>query len=172
MTQSAKIITAALLFSTALCINTVAQESIASAEPGYAKNNTGLPTDNATPVIPSAKTKAGFVELFPNAVNPLWTAMGDNYYVSFLNNGRKANASFTPKGKMNYCITECSMENLPASFSKTIKNEYAGYSLIKGTEIKASGAVVYQAIIENSTGFKTLKYTVDGIEEMQPVKKQ
>jgi hypothetical protein len=64
------------------------------------------------------------------------------------------------------------MENLPAFFSKTIKKEYACYNLLKGTEIHAYGTVVYQAVIENSTDFKTLKYTVNGIEEIGQMKKQ
>jgi hypothetical protein len=172
MTHPAKAIVASLLFSTVLCTNSFAQQSIVSLESVYDKNNSELLTHNTTPVAVNTNTKASFDALFPNATNPLWAAIGDNYYVSFLNNGRKANAVFTAKGKMNYCITDCSMENLPAFFSKTIKKEYACYNLLKGTEIHAYGTVVYQAVIENSTDFKTLKYTVNGIEEIGQMKKQ
>lgn len=172
MTRLAKIMAASLLFNAALLTTAFAQQSIASAETDYAKTTSEIVTNNSRPVAVNAKTKASFVMQFPNASKPLWASIGDNYYVSFLNNGRKASAVFTAKGGMNYCMTECSMENLPESFRKTIQKEYAGYSLLKGTEIKAYGTIAYQAVLENNTGFKTLKYTEDGIEQIGQIKKQ
>ena len=64
------------------------------------------------------------------------------------------------------------MENLPAAFSKTITNKYASYHLFNAIEIAAYGTVAYQAILENSKDFITLKYTSEGVEEIQQVKKQ
>ena len=64
------------------------------------------------------------------------------------------------------------MENLPAAFSKTITSNYASYHLFNAIEIAAYSTVAYQAILENSKDFITLKYTSEGIEEIQQVKKQ
>jgi len=115
--------------------------------------------------------KASFSTLFPNATQQKWTSSEGNSFVSFLNNGRKATASFTTKGKMTYVITDCSMNDLPAAFSKNIKNDYATYQLFHAIEIKAHGETAYQAVLENAAGFVTLKFTADGVEEIQQVKK-
>ncbi|MFT3674273.1 MAG: hypothetical protein QM781_00100 [Chitinophagaceae bacterium] len=115
--------------------------------------------------------KASFSTLFPNASQQKWTSSDDNSFVSFLNNGRKATASFTAKGKLNYVITDCSMNDLPAAFSKNIKKDYAAYQLFHAIEIKAHGQTAYQVVLENAAGFITLKSTADGIEEIQQVKK-
>ena len=171
MTHTTKIIAAALIFSTAFSTNSFAQHSIASAKPTFNKNNIVSPASNATTMLANAKTEASFAALFPNASNPVWAAANDHYYVSFSNDGRKANASFTAKGKMNYCITDLTMENLPASFIKTIQKNYDGYLMIKSIEIKAYGTVAYQVIMENNSHYKTLKYTEDGVEEIQQVMK-
>lgn len=172
MTHSSKIIAAAIIFGAAFNTACFAQQSFAAAEPSYAKNTIELATEsNSSPVTANTKTEARFAALFPKATNLVWNSAGDNYFVSFLNDGRKANASFTKKGKMNYIITESQMEELPAAFRKTINKEYAGYRLFKATEIKAHATVAHQAILENGTGFITLKYTRDGVEEIQQVKK-
>ena len=175
MKHSAKIIIATILFTVTLSTNIFAQQSYtkASAEPTYAKNTKVVEAENntKTALAPNPETEAMFAVLFPNASKQEWSAGSDNYWVSFINNGRKANASLTPKGKMNYVITICAMEHLPAAFSKTIKKEYAGYSLFNAAEIKAYGVVVYQAILENNDGFITLNYSIEGVEEIQQVKK-
>lgn len=176
MTHSSKIITATILLTVSLVTNSFAQEAttIAFMQPSYTSNtldvkeNKSIETNfEANPVI---TTK--FSTLFPTATNQQWTPGADNVWVSFLNNGQKANASFTPKGKLKYIITNYAMENLPGAFSKTITNEYASYHLLKAIEIKAHGAVAYQAILEDSKGYITLKYTSEGVEEIQQVKKQ
>ena len=97
--------------------------------------------------------------------------MQDNYYVSFLNQGRKAKASFSAKGKMNYCITECAPEKLPADLLSTIRKEYAGYTIFNSVEINAHNTTAYKAIIENEVGFITLRYSSNTVEEIEQVKK-
>ncbi|MBA2745196.1 MAG: hypothetical protein H0U44_03120 [Flavisolibacter sp.] len=175
MTHSAKFNAATILLTVALSTNTFAQQSYtgASTKAAYAKNTIAIEADNSTKTVLPAnpEIEASFSALFPNASNSHWSAGADNYWVSFLNNGRKANASLTPNGKMKYIITVCALEHLPAALSKTIKKEYATYSLFNAIEIKAHGAVAYQAILENNNGFTTLKYTIDGVEEIQQVKK-
>ena len=106
-----------------------------------------------------------------NATNLKRANTRDNCWVSFLNNSRKAKASFSPKGILNYIITDCAMENLPEAFSKKIMNKYASYHLFNAIEIAAYSTVAYQAVLENSKGYITLKYTPDGVEEIQQVKK-
>ena len=114
---------------------------------------------------------AKFSTLFPLATQPQWTGSKDNLWVSFLNNGRKASACFTPKGQMNYAISDCAEDQLPAAFSNTIKKDYPLYHLYNAVEIKAYDAVAYQVVLENSNKFITLKYTSEGVEEIQQVVK-
>ena len=127
---------------------------------------------NAKTVVADALIVSKFSSLYPNATNLNWANTSNNYWVSFLNNNRKAKASFSPKGILNYIITDCAMENLPASFSKTIMSNYASYHLFNAIEIAAYSTVAYQAILENSKGYITLKYTSEGVEEIQQVKNQ
>ena len=72
---------------------------------------------------------------------------------------------------MNYAIIDCAIEQLPAAFSKAIKQDYPSCHLFNAIEITAHKAVAYQAILENAQGYITLKYTIDGLEEIQQVKK-
>ncbi len=127
-------------------------------------------TENITTVSPTIVTT--FSTLFPNATEPKWYEKDSYHFVSFLNKDRKATACFSPKGKMSYAITECRMENLPEAFSKKIQKEYADYRLFHATEIQAYGQTAYQAIMENASEFITLKYTVDGVEEIKKVIRQ
>lgn len=175
MTHLSKIITATLLLAVASSANTFAQQPNmdGSTAAVYVKNTIAAEAVNVSKTVLAAnsKTEASFAALFLNASNQKWSAIADNYWVSFLNNGRKATASFTPKGKMNYSITDCNLAYLPAAFSETIKKEYAAYRLFNAMVIKAHGATVYEAILENNNGFIKLKYTTDGVEEIQQVKK-
>lgn len=176
MTHPAKIIATTILLIIAFSPLTFAQQAYAGAsnQQSYAKNTVGFEEGMVTTptLVANPDMEARFSALFPNASQQQWSTGADNYWVSFLNNGRKANASFTLKGQMMYTITVCTIEHLPAALSKTIKKEYPTYSLFNAIEIKAHGAVVYQAILENSHSFTTLKYTTDGVEEIQRVKKQ
>ena len=175
MTASTKIIAVTFLLSIGLSSASFAQQS-------YASNSVKITDENTTTIVDensNAKTDdvadplivSKFSSLFPNATNLKWVNSGDNYWVSFLNNSRKAKASFTPKGILNYIITDCAMENLPEAFSKKIMNKYASYHLFNAIEIAAYSTVAYQAVLENSKGYITLKYTPDGVEEIQQVKK-
>ena len=175
MTASTKIIALTFLLAIGLSSASFAQQS-------YASNSVKITDENTTTIVDensNAKTDdvadplivSKFSSLFPNATNLKWVNSGDNYWVSFLNNSRKAKASFTPKGILNYIITDCAMENLPEAFSKKIMNKYASYHLFNAIEIAAYSTVAYQAVLENSKGYITLKYTPDGVEEIQQVKK-
>ena len=175
MTVSSKTIAVTFLLAIGLSSASFAQQSFASYSIKLSDANTTAFVDensNAKTVVADALIVSKFSSLFPNATNLKWANSADNYWVSFLNNSRKAKASFTPKGILNYIITDCAMENLPAAFSKTITSNYASYHLFNAIEIAAYSTVAYQAILENSKDFITLKYTSEGVEEIQQVKKQ
>lgn len=167
MKQSFKVIAATFLLS--LGINTLS----------FAQDMVAVHPVKTTTIISSDEENnpgenvviSNFSSLFPNASQPKWAVSGGNNFVSFLNAGRKATASFTSKGSLNYVLTSCGTENLPSGFNKSIKKYYAGYQLFNATEIKAYGETAYQAVLENATTFVTLKYTTDGMEEIQQVKK-
>ena len=176
MTAFTKIIAVTFLLAIGFSSSSFAQQSYAGNSVKLADANTTAIVDensNAKTVyLADALIVSKFSSLFPNATNLKWANSSDNYWVSFLNNSRKAKASFSPKGILNYIITDCAMENLPAAFSKTITSNYASYHLFNAIEIAAYRTVAYQAILENSTGFITLKYTSEGVEEIQQLKKQ
>ncbi|MEO7306443.1 MAG: hypothetical protein ABIR78_05495 [Ferruginibacter sp.] len=176
MTASTKTIAVTFLLALGLSSTSFAQQVYASnsvKSPGA--NTTMIMDENSStktvdPADPAIVTR--FSALFPNATNLRWTSSADNILVSFVINDRKGSASFTAKAELNYVITDCGMEQLPAAFSKSIKKDYASWHLFNAKEITAYGNVAYQAILENSKGYITLKYTAEGVEEIQQVKKQ
>ena len=175
MKQSIKIFAAFLFLSLGFTSLSFAQNAYASNEGKNSITLTNmseeLPTKDVVTTVASPAMETRFFTLFPNATEQKWGITTENSFVSFLNNGSKATASFTSKGKLSYVITACTMAQMPEAFSKAITNNYAGYQLFHAIEIKAYGETVYQAIIENAAGFRTLKYTTDGVEEIKYVKK-
>lgn len=167
MNRSIKTNAAALLLGLSLYTVSLAQGkgAVNPAQTEVSVSNAG---DN---IAGENNAKASFSTLFPHASQQKWSSAEGNSFVSFLNNGRKATASFTEKGKLNYVITECSIQDLPDAFSKNIKKDYTAYELFHAIEIKAHGETAYQAVLENATGYITLKFTTDGVEEIQHVKK-
>lgn len=129
------------------------------------------PEKNSSSFALSKTTESNFNSLFPSATEQNWSINEDNSLVSFLNNGKKATASFTAKGKLSYVITKVGITELPEDFRSAITKTYSNYQLFHASEIKAFGEIAYQAIIENEAGYITLKYTAEGIEEIQTVKK-
>ena len=159
---------ASIIFFSLLITQSSAQEMIAINKVKSEKNS-----------LPSVENRGygntaegTFSTLFPHATQTIWKITPENSFVFFINDGRKVRASFNEKGAMNYAITTCSIEDLPASFSKTIKTSYADYQLFHAIEIKAYGETAYQVVLESASDFMTLKYTVDGVEEIRLVKKQ
>ena len=128
--------------------------SVSFSQQSYASNSVKLSNVNTTAFVDdnsNAKTVyvadafivSKFSSLYPNTTNPKWANNADNYWVSFLNNSRKTKASFPQKGILNFIITDCEIENLPAAFSKTITNNYASYHLFNAIEIAAYGTVAW-----------------------------
>ena len=129
--------------------------------------------ESGAPLIanPDAKLVASRLKVCPNATAQEWRMMNNGYYVSFLNSGRKAKAMLSQKGKMNYAITDCTLAQLPSSMQKKIASQYAAYTFVNAVEINAYDAIAHQAVLQNSSGYITLKATREGIEEVDTQKK-
>ncbi len=140
--------------------------SIPAIEKTLASSNASEDIMANFPVVESR-----FSSLFPTATNPQWSAIKENLWVSFVSDGRKGSASFTQKGKMNYIILSCGLEQLPTAFSKTIQKDYSLYKVYNAIEIKAHDAVAYQVILENAVNFITLKYAGEEVVEISKVNK-
>lgn len=174
MKQRIQLLAATIFF--VLGVSTLSRAQIMDAvNPGQAANSPSGDTKTENPaentLTENSAIKSLFLSLFPNATRQKWAQNGPNSFVSFLNNGRNASACFSAKGKLNYAITECGKENLPQDLLEKIRKSYGDWRLFRAVEIKAYGETAWQAIMENATGFIILKYTLDGVEEIQIVKK-
>lgn len=170
MKQHIQILAATLFF--VLGVSCLGQAQKVDANSNEQTYNTGI-TENRTDnnITTNTALKSVLVTLFPAATEQQWCQNATGNYVSFLNDGRKASASFSVKGKLNYAIIECDGNQLPKDFGRIITQNYPSYSLFHATKIIAHGETAYQAIVENAKGFITLRYTTDGLEEIQKVKK-
>ena len=112
-----------------------------------------------------------FSTLFQNSSNQQWTEVNQTLFVSFINNGKKARASFTKDGIMNYAITDSDLKQLPSGLQQHIKNNYPGYTVFNAIEIDAYNTMAHQVILKDADGFITLKSTTDGVEEISHVSK-
>jgi hypothetical protein len=117
------------------------------------------------------KLLKSFNNLFPTAGNELWSRLDNNYFVSFEKNGNKSRASFNSKGLLNYIISTCNVQNLPEAFQQTISKKYSAYTMYNASQIKAYETEVYQAILENSTGFITLRFSEEETTEISKINK-
>lgn len=133
--------------------------------------------ENANTIMPNTiranypKLMKRFSALFQNSSNQQWTEVNQNLFVSFINNGKKARASFTKDGIMNYVITDSDLKQLPSGLQQHIKNNYPGYTVFNAIEIEAYNTTAQQVILKDADGFITLKSTPDGVEEISHVSK-
>lgn len=177
MQKSIKCLAATAVISFLLSGNTLAQDAHASTDTKTMFSNIPavekaiFTSSNEDIMAKNPVILATFSTMFPLATSSKWSNVNDDLWVTFLNDGRKTSACFSAKGKINYAISDCAMEQLPAKFSKTIKKDYALYSLIKAIEIKAHDAVAYEVVLENQLNFIRLKYTSQGVEEVQKINK-
>ncbi len=177
MQKSLKVIMATAVICFLLSGNTLAQDAHASADTKTMFSNipavekTISTSSNEDILAKNPAIVATFSTMFPLATSSKWANVNDDLWVSFLDNGRKTSACFSAKGKINYAISDCAMGQLPAKFSKTIKKDYALYSMVKAIEIKAHDAVAYEVVLENQLNFIRLKYTSQGVEEVQKINK-
>ncbi len=121
--------------------------------------------------VPTAAAKNLFTELFPDAREIKWSSLAAGQVVCFLNKGHKVMAGFDPRGRLTYIITTLYGEQLPIDFSRILSRDYGSFRLLSAKEVKAHGETAYYATLEGANEFVTLKYTRDGMEVEQLVKK-
>lgn len=181
MQTNLKSIITATLFTTLFMNNAIAQNvnAISSNDMVLAKNETfSVNTSkvnrsvNSTMADPgNARVNTKFTELFPAAQNQQWAVDDKGYWVSFTNGGQKLRAGFNNNGLLNYTIKDCNREQLSTELNNFIAKNYAGYHLLNAIEINANGEQFQQAILENNSGFVTLKSTKDGVAEIKKMNK-
>jgi hypothetical protein len=156
----------ALLVGPFVSAQEIATRGNATAMPAVTKNFLPLEmTSTLADTYPGDRLRSRFMLHFPDATRIQWRKLSDSYYVSFEDRGRKGRAVFTPEGQMNYAITNCRLEGLPEAFRSRISQDYSNYTLLNAVEIRTPGNRTYQAILENATGYVTLK-GVDGSVEV------
>lgn len=128
-------------------------------------------TGSVSTAVPPATILTRFNAIYPSAAGAVWYCTEQFNYVSFLNAGHRISVSFAPDGKPNYSIAECEMSQLPENFKKVIKREYKDARTLNTKRIEAYGKTAFWAVLENLNEFVVLKYTNDGVEELQHVKK-
>ena len=121
--------------------------------------------------VPTAAAKNLFTELFPDAREVKWSSLAAGQVVCFLNKGHKVMAGFDPRGRLTYIITTLSGEQLPIEFGQVLSSDYGSFRLLSAKEVKAHGETAYYATLEGANEYVTLKYTRDGMEVEQLVKK-
>lgn len=120
----------------------------------------------------NSKISASFYRQFPAAEQVQWISNGQTSEAHFVVNGRKTKAVFTPNGCLRYALTTCTPEQLPKQLQQHMQKQYAGFVVLNAVEINAHEAVAYQVILENQTGYVTLKFTADAVEELERITKQ
>ncbi|MEO6705791.1 MAG: hypothetical protein ABIN04_08090 [Ginsengibacter sp.] len=143
----------------------------------YAKVSTTTFTASANTVAPNNISTdypnliKRFSHSFQDAGNQQWTETDNYLFVSFINKGKKARACFTKEGTMNYVITDCDPEQLPASLQQRVKTDYPGYSIFNAKEVNAYNTTTHQVILEDADRFITIISTNEGVEETNTVNK-
>jgi hypothetical protein len=117
------------------------------------------------------KVARKFFLLFPDAVNPSWIKETGFLYVSFLNNGNKATASFNPKGSMNYCISYIQEANFPADLLQKVKGSYPADEIFSIKEIMTEEMTMHEIVLQNTQHYTVISVSPNGISEIRKIKK-
>ena len=179
MKPSIRIIATSLF---AIITTTTNAQNLLVASAPVAKNmvtSSFISDDESSTILISAETLAAsnpkliwnFTQIFPTTTNVVWSKLDNNYFVSFEKDGQPSSAVFTNKGALNYTITNCSMEQLPASLKHKMSEKYNGYNLFHASQIVSNGTESYSVVMENTTGFVTLLHSENETEETRRVDK-
>ncbi len=117
------------------------------------------------------KVARKFFLLFPDAASPSWIKETGFLYVSFVNNGNKATASFNPKGSMNYCISYIQEENFPADLLQKVKGSYPADEIFSIKEITTEEITMHEIVLLNSQHYTVISLTPNGIAEIRKIKR-
>jgi hypothetical protein len=112
-----------------------------------------------------------FADRFPSAINPLWILEMGTLFVSFVTNGNKVSATFTPSGVMNYSITRLDPTNIPSTILEKLSVGYESYSMFDAKEIAVSKNIVYQVILEDHHEYIIVLVNDHEIQESKRIKK-
>ena len=118
-----------------------------------------------------SKVARKFFLLFPDAVNPSWIKETGFLYVTFVNNGNKATASFSPKGSMNYCISYIPESAFPADLLQKVKGSYPADEIFSIKEIMTEEITMHEIVLQNSQHFTVVSLTPNGISEIRKIKR-
>jgi hypothetical protein len=117
------------------------------------------------------KVARKFFLLFPEAVNTAWVKETEFLYVSFLNNGNKATASFNPKGSMNYCISYVKEADFPDDLLQKVKGSYPADEIFSIKEIMTEEMTMHEIVLQNSERYTVISLSPNGISETRKIKK-
>jgi hypothetical protein len=77
---------------------------------------------------------------------------------------------YSPDGKIRYSIANLGLA-LPALITEQLKNEYPGFSVYYGKDIRVNNKTIYQVIIENKKEYRVIHFTDTEMEEVKRLKK-
>jgi hypothetical protein len=117
------------------------------------------------------KVARKFFLLFPEAVNASWIKETGFLYVSFVNLGNKASASFSSKGSLNYCISYIAESDFPADLHQKIKGTYPADEIFSIKEIMTEQVTLHEIVLQNSEYFTVVSLSASGITEVKKIKK-
>jgi hypothetical protein len=112
-----------------------------------------------------------FFLLFPEAINPSWIKETGFLYVTFLNSGNKATASFNPRGSMNYCISYIREADFPADLLQKVKGSYPAEEIFSIKEIMTEDMTMHEIVLQNNQHYTVISLTSNGISEIRKIKR-
>jgi hypothetical protein len=106
-----------------------------------------------------------FRKMFPEVSGESWLKTEDGYTVSFVENARRGQAHFNPKGGFLYSVKYYAGAAIPAEIGAQIIKKYPGYRIGVVTEITDGEKTFRQIKIENPYSVKTISFC-DGKMEL------
>ncbi len=106
-----------------------------------------------------------FRKMFPEVSGESWIKSEDGYIVSFVENARRGQAHFNPKGGFLYSVKYYMGAAIPAEIRAQIVKKYPGYRIGVVTEITDGQKAFRQIKIENPYSVKTISFC-DGKMEL------
>jgi hypothetical protein len=99
-----------------------------------------------------------------------YTVEGKVLRITLTSNGQKILTVYSPDGKIRYSIANLGLV-LPALITEQLKNEYPGFSVYYGKDIRTNNKTLYQVIIENKKEYRVIHFTDTEMEEIKRLKK-
>lgn len=110
------------------------------------------------------------VTAFQNIEALHYTVDGKALHITLTSNRNKILTVYSPDGKIRYSITNLGLA-LPALITEQLKNEYPGFSVYYGKDIRINNKTMYQVIIENKKEYRVINFLDAEMEEVKRLKK-